>query len=180
MPTSQNNIKAEYCNELRPPYAAHEIKADRQHISNDWELRTCNHSDALNDNSGYDGLFQPILQEEKYQNTAAGESKIGNQTIDSQLLLHVAVHLQNCSMVATLLKHKAAGVEERDRYGRTALHIAVFLGNETLVSLLLQHGADIRSCDSYGQSPLYFAAVGGQNNILELLLEPERSKFIQS
>ncbi|THC92574.1 hypothetical protein EYZ11_007937 [Aspergillus tanneri] len=85
-------------------------------------------------------------------------------------LLHVGVRSGNRSVVATLLKHGAAGVDERDQQGCTALHVAVALGDKDLVLTLLQHGANVHSRDAHGRSPLYLAVSEGHNEILELLL----------
>lgn len=88
-----------------------------------------------------------------------------------QPLLHAGVRSGNRNVVRTLLKHGAAGVDERDGQGYTALHVAVELGDKDLVLTLLQHSANIHSRDVHGRSALYLAVSEGRNEILELLLK---------
>lgn len=41
---------------------------------------------------------------------------------------------------------------------RSALHLAVLLGQEGMTLALLEHGADVNACDLHGETPLHFAA----------------------
>lgn len=49
----------------------------------------------------------------------------------------------------------------RDKYGRTALHAAVLLGQTELALYLLSKGADVDSRDSDGRTPLMVSAAAG-------------------
>ncbi|KAL9083285.1 MAG: hypothetical protein Q9165_008591 [Trypethelium subeluteriae] len=85
-------------------------------------------------------------------------------------LLHTAARSRNCRIVETLLRRGVAAVNERDEDGRTALHIAAELGDETTMSLLLSHGAHPCLRDLRGQNALYIAVSEGHQNVVELLL----------
>ena len=91
-------------------------------------------------------------------------------------LLHTATRSRNRSVMATLLRHGACSVDERDGQGRTALHVAAELGDEALVLLLLHHGADAQLCDDLGQNALYHAVLAGNNDVLEVLLEDKNRR----
>ena len=53
-------------------------------------------------------------------------------------------------------------MDERDRQGRTALHIAAYHGHELLVAALVVHGADVDMADHAGLTPLHMAAAAGR------------------
>ncbi|KAF5919364.1 hypothetical protein HPG69_006116 [Diceros bicornis minor] len=72
--------------------------------------------------------------------------------------------------LATQLLQQGASVEERDRAGRTPLHLAVLRGHVPLVSLLLQRGAPVGAADRAGRTPLHEAAWHGHSRVAELLL----------
>ncbi|KAF2231046.1 ankyrin [Viridothelium virens] len=106
----------------------------------------------------------------------APKSNASNQSI-SQVettklppLLHTAARSRNSRIVETLLRRGVAAVNERDEDGRTALHIAAGLGDETTMSLLLSHGAHPCLRDLRGQNALYIAVSEGHQNVVELLL----------
>ncbi len=54
--------------------------------------------------------------------------------------------------------------------GATALHQAVFRGNDEVVELLLRSGADPNIGDRIGATPLFYAIWTGQERMVELLL----------
>jgi ankyrin repeat protein len=54
----------------------------------------------------------------------------------------------------TVLLDYGAGIDDRGRYGLTALHYAVRGGKRALIELLLQRGADANALDEYGLTPL--------------------------
>jgi FOG: Ankyrin repeat len=54
--------------------------------------------------------------------------------------------------------------------GTTALHWAVYRGDEELVSLLIEKGADVNAVNDYGATPLSTAAVEARVDIIRALL----------
>ncbi|XP_074233846.1 ankyrin repeat domain-containing protein 65 isoform X3 [Camelus bactrianus] len=80
-----------------------------------------------------------------------------------------AVWKGHVSLVTQLLR-QGASVEERDRVGRTPLHLAVLRGHVPLVRLLLQRGAPAGVVDRAGRTPLHEAAWHGHSQVAELLL----------
>ncbi|OQD61331.1 hypothetical protein PENPOL_c017G03863 [Penicillium polonicum] len=90
-------------------------------------------------------------------------------------LLHIAARNGNCSMLQTLLEHRA-GVNECDAQGRTALHLAAEQGHEAAVSLLLDSGADNEICDADGKSPLFLAVSAGYTIVVDTILSHRKKR----
>ena len=59
---------------------------------------------------------------------------------------------------------------ERDKYGRTALHIASIEGYLEISELLTSSGADVNIRDSGGSTALHMASMFGYLEIVQLLL----------
>ena len=55
--------------------------------------------------------------------------------------------------------------------GLTPLHVASFIGNESVVSYLLDKGASTGSVTQRGETPLHYAARAGHPNIMRQLLD---------
>jgi len=64
------------------------------------------------------------------------------------------------------------GVNERDRRGRTALHMATTLGQVELVRHLVARGADINAIDVEGRTPLMIAVSLGGFNSFKAMTSP--------
>jgi len=62
-------------------------------------------------------------------------------------------------------------VDERDRFGRTALHHATIQGDDQAVAILLQVRADVAARDRDDWTPLHFAAQGYRVAIVRRLIE---------
>ncbi|MBF0499597.1 MAG: ankyrin repeat domain-containing protein [Candidatus Riflebacteria bacterium] len=58
----------------------------------------------------------------------------------------------------------------RDSTGATPLHVASFLGKETIVTDLLKSGSMVNQRDDFGWTPLHYAAAGNHRDVIETLL----------
>jgi ankyrin repeat protein len=75
------------------------------------------------------------------------------------------------SMVQLLLQYTGGeGLEERDRWGHTALYYAAREGHEELVDFMLSKGALANSRDRKGRTVLMGASSGGHLGVMEMLL----------
>lgn len=63
-----------------------------------------------------------------------------------------------------------AGVDFRDQYGLTAIHMAAIKGHKDVVMLLVEFGADLECTDAEGRTPLHMAVVGGSKDTVEVLI----------
>lgn len=91
----------------------------------------------------------------------------------SQLHLHRAVatpDTQGREMVGRLLGAKAP-IEQRDKRGETALHVAARHGNLDGVNSILDAGADVDALSFHEWTPLHLACRYGYVNIARVLLE---------
>ncbi|RDD43703.1 Ankyrin repeat domain-containing protein 46 [Trichoplax sp. H2] len=59
--------------------------------------------------------------------------------------------------ITSLIANHPQEINEKDEYGRTALHIAVSRGRLDLIQCLLENGADPMALDHQGNSPLFFS-----------------------
>nr|XP_055234486.1 ankyrin repeat domain-containing protein 36B isoform X6 [Gorilla gorilla gorilla] len=89
--------------------------------------------------------------------------------------LLLAVSRRKVKMVEFLLKKKA-NVNAIDYLGRSALILAVTLGEKDIVILLLQHNIDVFSRDVYGNLAEDYASEAENRVILELIYEYKRKK----
>ena len=86
---------------------------------------------------------------------------------NSTALIYASEHGAT-EMVDRLLKYGAD--INSNKYGRTALHMALGKGNIETVNLLLARGAAMKSLDDSGITPLYYAAIGGNKDCLLAVL----------
>jgi hypothetical protein len=84
-------------------------------------------------------------------------------------LLHLAVLNNRWRVAELLLRRGAAGVDERDRRRRTALHWAADCGHARVVGVLLAHGAGVSAPDGEAMPPLLLAAASGHLEVVQLL-----------
>ncbi|KAJ0414416.1 ankyrin repeat-containing domain protein [Aspergillus carlsbadensis] len=73
--------------------------------------------------------------------------------------------------MAEFLLLNGADVHAIDLNGKTALHIAAYLGNHQLVASLLDYDADINAVDVQGYTSMHCAILAGRLSIARLLLE---------
>ena len=73
--------------------------------------------------------------------------------------------------VFKLLFRKRAKIDSVDRYGRTPLSYAVWIGNVAVVELLIKAGARADLKDEIGGTPLSYAVCNGYKKVIELLLK---------
>jgi len=73
------------------------------------------------------------------------------------------------SDIAVLLIDSGADINIRNRFGVTALLIAVAENNEVLVRKLIEKKADLTVRTDGGKTALDIAIVGGNANIIDLL-----------
>ena len=90
------------------------------------------------------------------------------------LILHYAVEKANVSIVEMLLKARV-GIHARDQFRDTALHQAIYVGQESherIVRLLLESGAfQMQSINFNGETPLHYAVRRSRRNLLAILLQ---------
>ena len=86
-------------------------------------------------------------------------------------LLHVAIRSRSRDVIRVLLRRGAVNIDDRDAGGRTALHLAAEIGDESLVGLLLGHGADSQLRDYRGRLPVYYAVEKGHHEVVEVLID---------
>jgi hypothetical protein len=89
--------------------------------------------------------------------------------------LHYAVHHDNAALVDALLRRKEVNVNQRDLFGRTALHMVnPARRDDSVPRLLIAHGADLTVRDMIEQwTPLHQACVNADTRLARLLLEAE-------
>eukprot|EP00510_Aplanochytrium_minuta_P005165 CAMPEP_0184025306 /NCGR_PEP_ID=MMETSP0954-20121128/12714_1 /TAXON_ID=627963 /ORGANISM="Aplanochytrium sp, Strain PBS07" /LENGTH=1228 /DNA_ID=CAMNT_0026309029 /DNA_START=291 /DNA_END=3980 /DNA_ORIENTATION=- len=74
--------------------------------------------------------------------------------------------------VCRLLIRRKSDIHLRSLKGRTPLHQAARLGNNSaVVSLLLEHGSDAYACDCLGRTPLHYASLSGDTESCRLLID---------
>jgi ankyrin repeat protein len=75
-------------------------------------------------------------------------------------LFLLSVDCEFSEKTLSYLLDKGFSVDTQDEYGRTPLHYALDLGNDSLLKYLMDHGADPKLQDFDGSSPLDEAAKG--------------------
>jgi ankyrin repeat protein len=103
-------------------------------------------------------------------NAVAQDAKIAKFFVRNELALHLATKRGDDIEVERLLAFGRADVNETDRHGQTALHIAAFEGFTAVVDILIRKGIAIGSLDKNRWSPLHAASKEGHLTICERLL----------
>lgn len=82
-----------------------------------------------------------------------------------------AYHVKKAEAIIKLLIENKADIESKDRYDKTALHLASRYGTLPVIQLLLRNGANVHSVSNFGQTPLQIASVCGHEHVVQVLLE---------
>lgn len=85
-------------------------------------------------------------------------------------IIHIAITHESNDLLQLLLAN-GASTKEKDSFGRTPLHWAVYRGYSTGVQLLLDHNADIEATNADGATPLHIAAQEGSFLMVNKLLD---------
>ena len=90
------------------------------------------------------------------------------------MLARVLAHSGPDDDVSGLVANSSLDViNERTRWGDTALDIAAENGDEKQVVALLAHGAEVNSKSADGWTALHFAAFSGRFRVVDLLFETD-------
>ncbi|VDN03509.1 unnamed protein product [Thelazia callipaeda] len=93
---------------------------------------------------------------------------------DTGQLIYEAVIYNNEELLRELLKINPGKVHYRDKYGKSALHIAAQNGSVRVLDLLIKAGADVNSMagpNALCATPLHIAAVAGRLEAVRYLIE---------
>lgn len=86
---------------------------------------------------------------------------------DNRLALHLAARDGLTSVLPMVFTNEI--VNAQDRFGQTALHLAVSNNRDECVQFLLENGADTSLTDRKGRTPLQIAEECGYQSLLDLL-----------
>ena len=102
----------------------------------------------------------PLMRALQYSSSAVRDLLLNRRELDINIqnqarhsALSYAIHYGNFSTVKSVLEQPNVRVDVKHRYGRTALHLAVFAGKIGFVRLLLSSGSDLDLHDDSGHSP---------------------------
>jgi len=111
----------------------------------------------------------------KTPKVAIGAEDSSDDPEASSLVLHAAVcsgDTKNCE--ALLQKDQLCAkriLREGDKWGRTALHLAMLRGSESMGALVLKFGAKVDVLDAWDHAPLHCAAYSGSVECCRLLIQ---------
>ena len=77
--------------------------------------------------------------------------------------------VESGSIAKILLEH-GADPNKADKYGKTPLHSAAYIGKRVLIKSLIEEGADIGRRDKQGRSPLEVTRECGHENTFKRIL----------
>ena len=70
--------------------------------------------------------------------------------------------------IENLLAHEEVNLDEKDRWGKTALRYAALRGALNIIKILVSNGADVFAVDKNGMTPLHFAAKAVKSKLLRI------------
>jgi ankyrin repeat protein len=86
-------------------------------------------------------------------------------------MISYAAEIGNATVLAYLMRLDSAGIESKDPYDRTPLHIVAGKGASFMTRMLLEKGADVNAQGGYYGSALQAASARGHNEVVTLLLD---------
>ena len=91
---------------------------------------------------------------------------------DSNIInqFHNAARNGDENTVRSLLLTSQVNINDKNKYGWTALINAAFDSNESMVSLLIDKGADINMKNNNGSTALMLAAINNRESMVSLLI----------
>ena len=99
-----------------------------------------------------------------------GKGKDGHTPLQTATNAYVIKPEGNALKIAEmLLCADSVDKNATDKWGRTALHLAVTRDSESLISLLVRYGLDPNAADNEGETPMTFAIWGGHQGIISIL-----------
>jgi ankyrin repeat protein len=93
--------------------------------------------------------------------------------------IHQLVTQGRVEQVRKTLAANPSAVEERDKEGRTTLHLAAMGGNAKVTAVLLAKGADVNARAAENSTPLHYAAAAGHVGAAELLLSAGADPYLK-
>ena len=79
----------------------------------------------------------------------------GSESHDFGNIIHDACHNHDVQRLQEIMNSKKYDPNQKDEYGRTALHIAATRGTVDMMKLLISRGADVHAKDRGGNTPLH-------------------------
>ncbi|XP_077990493.1 uncharacterized protein LOC144444822 [Glandiceps talaboti] len=84
--------------------------------------------------------------------------------------LHLAVDYGFTEFIYLLLERKI-NLDEKNKFGQTALDVAAGSGSEEITQILVDAGAEINCTRKDGTTPIYMAAQNGHAGVVQVLLD---------
>jgi len=115
----------------------------------------------------YESLID-YLEPKKGDEIVNSLSILSKAELDDKLLDTV---INGLTTIVKYIIKAGADVNTKDKYGRTALHLASYYMHKQIVKILLDAGADVNAKDQYGYTPLHVATFNGYEQIVKILIE---------
>ena len=117
------------------------------------------------------------FEQEKKKLLSESEKTLGS--IATRLNVHATIHTMLCQITEESLANKVKAnmsdnldINEKNKLGYSALHIAAMNGHALAVNLLIEHSADLHNpVHDSGFSSLHCSVLGGNGEVIEALLQ---------
>lgn len=97
--------------------------------------------------------------------------KLDSRTDKGQTALMLAIQLEDRPRIEVLVEEQGAGVNNRDKKGKSCLHFAAMTGNREIFEYLLDHGAITTLTDDFGNTALIDAIKFGHESIVRCWID---------